>query len=144
MSASYSIHCTCGQVALTLQGKPIVHAVCHCTDCRELLGIPFHAVTAWKEEQVTVNSGADAIKVYQHPTLNMQKHYCETCGDVLFNTNGMNWRVVSQFLIARCHGGTLPEALHSTRHFFYEQRVTTIDDELPKYLRGTDGPLFEG
>ena len=31
----------------------------------------------------------------------------------------------------------------SDKHFFYEQRVVNVNDDLPKYLRGTDGPLYE-
>lgn len=141
---TYKIHCKCGSVEVLLSNKPIVHAFCHCADCRELLDIPYHSVTAWKEENVSIDKGQDAITVFQHPTLKMQKHFCKHCGEVLFNTNSMNWRVVSQLLIAKCNENELPEELASNRHFFYEQRVTNINDKLPKYLRGTDGPLYEG
>ena len=140
---TYEISCKCNSVSLTLHKKPIVHAFCHCTDCRDLLDIPYHSVTAWKEENVSFNKGKDDITIYQHPTLKMQKHFCSFCGEILFNTNGMNWRVVSQLLISKCNNGILPEELKSSRHFFYEQRVTDIKDSLPKYLRGTDGPLYE-
>jgi len=142
--SDYTIHCECKAVQAKLVGEPIVHACCHCTDCRELLDIPFHSVTAWKADSLTFVSGKDHVVVYQHPTLNMQKHFCATCGEVLFNTNGMDWRVVSQLLVAKCNAGDLPEELRSDKHFFYEQRVVDIADELPKYLRGTNGPLFEG
>ena len=139
----YTIHCTCGNVTAILSNRPIVHANCHCTDCRELLDIPYHSVTAWSKEDVTIEKGADYLTVYQHPHLAMQKHYCSNCGDVLFNTNIMDWRVVSQLLISRCNANQLPEELASDKHFFYEQRIIDIDDDLPKYLRGTDGPLYE-
>ena len=141
---TYNIHCDCNSVAISLSQSPIVHAFCHCTDCRALLDIPFHALTAWKADNVAVVEGAEAITLFQHPILKMQKHFCRHCGEVLFNTNGMNWRVVSQRLIAKCHGNELPAALASNRHFFYEQRVADINDSLPKYLRGTDGPRYEG
>ncbi|MEH6396203.1 GFA family protein [Pseudoalteromonas sp.] len=140
---TYKIHCNCERVEISLSNKPIVHAFCHCEDCRELLDIPFHSVTAWKEEEVSINKGLDTITVFQHPTLNMQKHFCKHCGEVLFNTNGMNWCVVSQLLISKCNGNELPQELISNRHFFYEQRVTDIQDDLPKYLRGTDGLLYQ-
>ena len=90
-----------------------------------------------------MGNGAEYLAVYQHPQLAMQKHYCYKCGEVLFNTNIMDWRVVSQLLISKCYDNQLPEELSSDKHFFYEQRITDIDDELPKYLRGTDGPLYE-
>ena len=140
---TYKVHCKCNNVELSLTNKPIVHAFCHCTDCRELLDIPFHSITAWKEEDISIDKGEDDITVFQHPTLKMQKHFCKYCGEVLFNTNGMNWLVVSQLLISKSNGNKLPQELASNRHFFYEQRVTDIKDDLPKYLRGTDGPLYE-
>lgn len=55
----------------------------------------------------------------------------------------MDWRVVSQFLISKCNNNEIPEHLKSDKHFFYEQRVVNVKDDLPKYLRGTDGPLYE-
>ena len=139
----HHVHCHCGGIEITLNNKPIVHAYCHCVDCRDLLGLPFHSVTAWKEENVSIDKGAGLISAFKHPTLNMEKHFCSICGDVLFNTNGMNWSVVSQLLIAQSNGGKLPDELASDKHFFYEQRVTTVEDSLPKFLRGTDGPLYE-
>ena len=140
---SYNIHCQCGNVKVTLSNKPIVHAFCHCADCRDLLDIPFHSVTAWNEEDVSIDRGIEGITIYQHPELSMQKYFCSHCGEVLFNTNSMNWRVVSQLLISKCNNNELPPELSSNRHFFYEKRITDIQDSLPKYLRGTDGPLYE-
>ena len=93
---------------------------------------------------MTIVSGEENLILYQHPRLKMQKHFCASCGEVLFNTNGMDWRVISQLLIAKCNAGELPLELRPDKHFFYEQRVVDISDELPKYLRGTNGPLFEG
>ena len=139
----YTIHCTCRSIKGSLSNQPIVHAHCHCSDCRNLLNIPFHSVTAWNKQDVTVDMGTEFIAVYQHPHLTMQKHYCCKCGEVLFNTNVMDWRVVSQLLITKCNDNQLPDELASDKHFFYEQRITDIDDGLPKYLRGTDGPRYE-
>ena len=143
MKNTYTIHCQCGAVELQLDGSPVVHAFCHCTDCRELLDTPYHAVTAWLPGQVTITSGENALEYFQHPELEMQRVFCKHCGETLFNTNVMDWRVVSQWLISKCNDGVLPAPLTSDKHFFYEQRVVDVSDELPKYMRGTDGPMFE-
>ncbi len=140
---AYSVNCKCQAIRLSLHNQPIVHAYCHCSDCRELLNNPFHSVTAWKEKDVKIETGVDLVAVYQHPTLKMQKYFCKNCGEVIFNTNVMNWRVVSQLLIAKSYQGKLPKELASNKHFFYEQRVIDINDDLRKYLRGTSGPLYE-
>lgn len=143
MAKQYKAQCQCGSVQLTITGKPLVHAFCHCEDCRELLDIPYHSVTAWSPDNVVVSDEHGRLKEYQHPELTMKRCFCSQCGEVLFNTNVMDWKVVSQLLIAKSNDGTLPEELASARHFFYEQRVVDVDDHLPKYLRGTDGPLYE-
>jgi len=141
--SSYTFHCECQAIEISLSGAPIVHACCHCADCRELLDIPFHFVTAWKAESVSIVRGEEHLVVYQRPRLNMQKHFGSECGEVLYSTNGMDWRVVSQLIIAKCNEGKLAKELRSDKHFFYEQRVVDIEDPLPKYLRGTNGPVFE-
>jgi hypothetical protein len=71
-----------------------------------------------------------------------ERCFCAHCGEVLFNTNVAGWRVVSQLLIAKCNDDELPAELRSDKHFFYEQRIVDVDDDLPKYLRGTDGPVY--
>ncbi len=74
----------------------------------------------------------DSLQVYQHPTKRMRRCYCAHCGETLFNTNAMDWRVVSQLLIRKCYDGALPEALRPRAHFFYGRRIVDIDDDLPK------------
>jgi hypothetical protein len=130
MSSVYEIHCQCGEVHLRMEGEPRVRGFCHCEDCRELLNVPFHSVTVWNREQVTVISG-DLVE-YQHPRLNMKRAYCRNCGETLYNTNAADWRVISQLLIRKCMGGMLPDALQSRSHFFYGRRIVNVEDTLPK------------
>jgi hypothetical protein len=132
MSDQYHLACDCGAIEFSLQGEPKVRGFCHCEDCRELLKIPYHSVTAWEKEQLSVSKGADHVIAFQHPTKRMKRFYCDNCGDTLFNSNAMDWRVVSQLLIRKCHEGELPAALHSKMHFFYGRRIVDVDDELPK------------
>lgn len=131
-SNSYRIACDCDSVRVTLSGDPRVRGFCHCDDCRDLLKIPYHSVTAWDKDQVAVEEGSDALVAFQHPTKRMQRFYCANCGETLFNSNAMDWRIVSQLLIRKCYGGELPEPLRSTKHFFYGRRIVDIDDELPR------------
>jgi len=53
----YSVHCQCGAIEVQLHTSPIVHATFHCSDCRDLLDIPFHAVTAWNKDDVDIVKG---------------------------------------------------------------------------------------
>lgn len=133
MADNYLIKCTCSAVKLQLDGSPRVKAYCHCEDCRDLLDVPFHSVTAWNKEQITIKSGHEYLHEYQHPRLEMKRVYCSQCGETLYNTNAMDWRVVSQLLISKCYDDELPEELHSDSHFFYGRRIVDIDDDLPKH-----------
>ncbi len=132
MTDQYQIQCDCGSVKFSLSGEPVVRGVCHCEDCRELLKIPYHSVTAWQQDQVDVVDSAGALQAYQHPTKRMQRFFCGNCGETLFNSNAKDWRVVSQLLIRKCYGNELPAALSPKMHFFYRERIVDIADELPK------------
>jgi len=132
MSNPYQVECDCGSVGLTLSGAPRVRGYCHCEDCRGLLKIPYHSVTAWDADQVTVVKGEAETVSFQHPTKRMTRVYCKECGETLYNTNAMNWKIVSQLLIRKCYNDELPEELSSQMHFFYDRRIISIDDDLPK------------
>ena len=132
MADRYQVECDCSRVKVSLAGAPKVRGFCHCEDCRDLLKIPFHSVTAWEPDQVVVEEGGEALTSFQHPTKRMKRVFCSLCGETMFNTNAMDWRIVSQLLIRKCNGGTLPEELSSKMHFFYGRRIVDIDDPLPK------------
>ena len=129
MDATYDVTCDCGAVGIRLTGAPRVRGHCHCSACRTLLDVPYHSVTAWNPEQLEVIRGE--VAAFQHPHLSMRKMFCARCGTVLFNTNKMDWRVVSQHLIAKSLGA-LPEELSPLSHFHYAGRVVDVADDLPK------------
>ena len=132
MPDAYHVQCDCGSVRLTLSGVPRVRGFCHCEDCRDLLKVPYHSVTAWEQDAIRFEAGEDLIVEFQHPTKRMKRVFCSNCGETLFNTNAMDWRIVSQLLIRRGYGGVLPKQLRSESHFFYGRRIVDIDDDLPK------------
>ena len=128
----YQIECDCGSIKMTLSGEPIVRGICHCEDCRDLLKIPYHSVTAWDKERASIDAGNDTLTEFKHPTKRMSRFFCANCGETMFNSNAKDWRVVSQLLIRKNYGGELPEPLHPKLHFFYASRIVDIDDDLPK------------
>jgi len=132
MSDQYKVCCDCKSVEVTMAGSPNVHAFCHCEDCRDLLQVPYHSVTAWNSDAVVITKGADHVVEFQHPEKRMKRIFCRYCGEVLFNTNAMGWKLVSQLLVRKCNQGELPEALQSSAHFFYGRRIVDVEDQLPK------------
>jgi hypothetical protein len=142
-NSSYRVHCNCGAIELEMHGKPYVYAYCHCQDCRDLLDIPFNSLTAWDSDLVMIEKGEASLVEYQYPGKDMARYNCSHCGELLFNTNKYQWRLVSQTLIRKCNANVLPGELASDKHFYYQERVVDINDQLPKYLQGVDGPLYE-
>ncbi len=132
MTEQYAVQCDCGAVEVTMAGTPKVHGYCHCEDCRDLLQVPYHSVLAWESEQVEITRGAESVKTFQHPTKRMTRVFCSSCGEVLYNTNAMGWRLVSQLLVLKNRNHTLPESYQPSSHFFYDRRIINIDDPLPK------------
>ena len=132
MNKTYRVHCDCGTVHLEMTGEPHIRAFCHCEDCRDLLDVPYHSINAWEGDRVSVLRGEDEVGVYAHPTLDMTRVFCKACGESLYNTNAMGWKLVSHLLIAKRNGGQLPEALRSNAHFFYDRRIVDIEDEIAK------------
>ena len=132
MTEQHAVHCDCGAVEVTMTGTPKVRGYCHCEDCRDLLQVPYHSVLAWESEQVEITRGAESVKTFQHPTKRMTRVFCSGCGEVLYNTNAMGWRLVSQLLVLKTHDHTLPETYQPSSHFFYDRRIINIDDPLPK------------
>jgi hypothetical protein len=51
---------------------------------------------------------------------------------VLYNTNAMGWKIVSQLMYRKSNGDQLPQTMQSNAHFFYDRRVVDVHDALPK------------
>lgn len=133
MTDAYHVKCDCGSIELSMTGAPRVHAYCHCEDCRALLDVPYHSITAWDAGQVDITRGQEQAVEYKYPTLEMTRVFCTQCGETLYNTNAMGWKLVSQLLIRKCNDGVLPGALQSDAHYFYDRRIIDIDDQIPKH-----------
>jgi len=132
MTKTYKVHCDCNAIELEMTGPPRVHAFCHCEDCRALLDVPYHSVTAWDAENVNIVRGAENAVEYKYPTLEMTRVFCKHCGETVYNTNAMDWRLVSQLLIRKCYNDELPPELESNAHFYYDRRIVDIDDQIAK------------
>ena len=133
MSDQYKVQCDCGSVEVSMIGAPKVHAYCHCEDCRALLDVPYHSIVAWEQKNVSISAGDEHTIEYKYPTLEMTRVFCKNCGETLYNTNAMGWRLVSQLLIRKCNNDELPEELQSNAHFYYDRRIVDIDDQIPKH-----------
>ncbi|EON14351.1 GFA family protein [Pandoraea sp. SD6-2] len=138
-TAAITVACQCGSVSMTLTGKPAARALCHCNACRDFYGTPVLAATAWAPSQVAI---AGATHTFSHPSRKLSRRFCAACGETLHGTNRLEMYVVPNARLARAHDTRLPADLQPTMHLFYRHRVLDVQDDLPKYLDGWDGPLY--
>lgn len=76
--------CHCGAVRYEVKGKPLTHALCHCSDCRKHAGAPMVGWTMYPSAAVAVTKGSP--KVYRSSE-HGRRHFCGDCGTGLFYTN---------------------------------------------------------
>ncbi len=140
---TFDIHCDCGQVGIRVEGAPAARAYCHCRACQQFYGLPVLSANAWPSEALSIVKGHALLCTHQHPHLQMRRHYCITCGQTLYGSNRLDMAVIRTSLIADAHGGDLPAEHAPTLHIFYAHRALDINDALPKYSEGWDGPLHQ-
>lgn len=76
--------CHCGAIRYQTEGDVLVHALCHCEDCRRHSGAPMVGWTMYPEAAVKVTKGRPKVYVSsQHG----RRHFCPDCGTGLFYTN---------------------------------------------------------
>ena len=79
--------CHCGAIRYEVNGDLIVHALCHCTDCRRHSGAPMVGWTMYPADAVKVTQGEP--KVYASSE-HGRRHFCANCGTGLFYVNDVN------------------------------------------------------
>lgn len=123
--------CRCGAVRYQTSGKPIVHAICHCNDCRRSAGAPSVSWLMVKEEQLAVLAGEP--KEYQSSEA-ARRFFCGTCGTGLFYRNAT---VLPG--IVDIQSGTLdaPDQIPAQMHIQAAERIDWMvtTDDLPVYER---------
>jgi hypothetical protein len=76
--------CHCGAIRYEVVGEAIVHALCHCSDCRRSAGAPMVGWTMYPVDALKVTKGAP--KTY-NSSENGRRQFCPDCGTGLFYIN---------------------------------------------------------
>ena len=74
--------CLCGNVTYRADQKPVVQAVCHCTDCQRQTGTASQVVVGVPRESLTVQGstrGSYTTTGEDHG-LNTERRFCSACG----------------------------------------------------------------
>jgi hypothetical protein len=76
--------CHCGAIRYEVDGVPLAHALCHCSDCRGHAGAPMVGWAMFTAEAVQTVIGEP--KIYASSEYG-RRHFCAVCGTGLFYTN---------------------------------------------------------
>jgi len=108
--------CHCGAVRYAITGEVIVHALCHCGDCRRHAGAPMVGWVMVAEDALSVTGTPAVYASSEHG----RRMFCSACGTGLFYTNAdmLPGRIDIQ-------SGTLdaPEALPPAVHVQTAERL---------------------
>ncbi len=102
--------CCCGQLRIETEGEPLVHAVCHCSNCKKRTGSAFGVSAYFKDTQI-INTVGKAhcyeIKNERH----QKRYFCKNCGTTLY------WKVSVlpgiTGVAAGCFENPIPEPTHN-------------------------------
>ena len=108
--------CLCGAVRYEAQGTPLYAVHCHCRDCQRASGAGHVPVMGMPKPLFKVTGGTTSYPVRGTSGMTTTRHFCTTCGSLLFGMADMAPDAVSIYV------GTLddpsvfkPEAILFTR-----------------------------
>jgi hypothetical protein len=123
--------CHCGAIRYQVAGDAIVHALCHCADCRRHAGAPMVGWTMYRDAAVRVTSGTP--KVYES-SQHGRRHFCAACGTGVFYTNAV---VLPGIVDIQSATYDDPDAVPARAHIQVAERIGWMEraHELPMFER---------
>ena len=76
--------CHCGAIRYEVDGEPLTHALCHCTDCGRSAGAPMVGWTMYPEVALRVTKGTPKTHASSE---HGRRQFCPDCGTGLFYSN---------------------------------------------------------
>jgi hypothetical protein len=75
-------HCLCGNVSYCADAKPVLQAVCHCTDCQRQTGTIGTFVIGVARDSLTVEGStvASFTTTGEDTGLKIERQFCSACG----------------------------------------------------------------
>jgi hypothetical protein len=123
--------CHCGAIRYEVAGEMLVHALCHCTDCRRHAGAPMVGWAMYPLDTVKVTRGEP--KVYASSE-HGRRHFCADCGTGLFY---INESVMPGIIDIQSATSDDPDAIPATAHIQIADRIKWMEraHELPVFER---------
>lgn len=78
--------CACGSASITVSGRPYVHAVCHCGNCKKRTGSAFGVNAYFQKSSVAGFEGQTAVYAFHNAARDedQERHFCSRCGTTLY------------------------------------------------------------
>ena len=123
--------CHCGAIRFEVTGEPIVHALCHCTDCRRHAGAPLVGWSMYSADALKVTKGTP--KLYKSSE-NGRRQFCADCGTGLFY---INEDILPGIVDIQSATYDNPDAVPATMHIQTAERIHWMEraHELPAFER---------
>lgn len=77
--------CCCGRLSRGVEGEPVRHAVCHCSNCKKRTGSAF-GISAYFNDQQIVGIRGDTHVYKIRTTTEQVRVFCKQCGTTLYWT----------------------------------------------------------
>jgi hypothetical protein len=78
--------CACGQASITVNALPVMHGVCHCTNCKRRTGSAFGISAYFERAAVVARTGETKVYAFHHARQDhdQERHFCVQCGTTLY------------------------------------------------------------
>jgi hypothetical protein len=128
--------CHCGAVRYRIDGEPMTHALCHCTDCRRSAGAPLVSWAMFRADAARIVKGTP--KVYASSE-HGRRHFCADCGTGLFYLNS---QALPGIIDVQSSTFDDPDVLPAQAHIQVAERIgwMATAHELPTFDRFPAGP----
>lgn len=123
--------CHCGAIRYGVEGDPLTHALCHCSDCRRHAGAPMVGWTMYPEAALNITKGVPKVYV---SSASGRRHFCGDCGTGLFYRNAEMLPGIVDIQSATCDE---PDAVPARIHIQVAERIGWMEHAhaLPQYQR---------
>ena len=75
--------CCCGDCSISVEGEPVLNAICNCSSCKKRTGSAFGWSAYFPDDKVVAKSGE--LKVYsKRGEAGYDRFFCARCGTTLY------------------------------------------------------------
>lgn len=123
--------CHCGAIRYELEGEPLTHALCHCTDCRRHAGAPMVGWTMYPLSALQLVKGSP--RTYES-SKEGRRRFCPDCGTGLFYENA---EMLPGLIDVQSATYDDPNAVPAQAHIQIAERIRWMEHvhELPAFDR---------